>query len=357
MNDTLTRTRWRSFEDRDKAADGRFVVAVRSTKIYCRPSCPAKRPKPENVSFFGTPQAARAGGYRACLRCRPDAGDGDKDRALVTQICAHIDAAEKPPRLRDLAANAGISASHLHRLFKSSLGITPKEYASTRRLQRLKQRLKAGGSVTNALYDAGFGSSSRLYENGSARLGMTPDTVRRAGDGTLMAFTTVKTMLGQMLVACTPRGVSEVRFAETQGTVEKGFREDYHAARIVRDDRRLRPLVRQIVAHLERGAALPQLAFDVRATAFQHKVWKALSAIPYGQTRTYGQIAASIGSPGAARAVGSACGANRLALLIPCHRAVGGTAASGGYRWGLQRKQALLRQERRRTLRTKKRSA
>lgn len=357
MNDTLTQTRWRSFESRDKAADGQFVVAVRSTKIYCRPSCPAKRPKPENVSFFGTPQAARAGGYRACLRCKPDDGEPNRDRALVARVCAHIDAAEKAPRLGDLAAEAGVSASHLQRLFKSSLGITPKEYASTRRLQRLKERLKAGGSVTNALYDAGFGSSSRLYENGSARLGMTPDTVRRAGDGTHMTFTTVKTMLGQMLVACTARGVSEIRFADSQSTLEKGLRDDYHAAQLARDDRRLRPLVQQIVAHLERGAALPQLAFDVRATAFQHKVWKALSAIPYGQTRTYGQIAASIGSPGAARAVGRACGANRVAVLIPCHRAVGGTAASGGYRWGMQRKQALLRQERDVTLRIKKQSA
>ncbi|MDQ6781187.1 MAG: methylated-DNA--[protein]-cysteine S-methyltransferase [Candidatus Eremiobacteraeota bacterium] len=356
MNDSLTQTRWRSFENRDKAADGRFVVAVRSTKIYCRPSCPAKRPKPENVSFFGTPNDARAGGYRACLRCKPDESSSHKDRTLVAQICARIDTAEKAQRLRDLAATAGISASHLQRLFKSSLGITPKEYASTRRVQRLKERLKAGGSVTNALYDAGYGSSSRLYENGSARLGMTPDTVRRAGDGTQMAFTIVKTTLGRMLVACTPRGVSEIRFADSQSALEKSLRADYHAAHINRDDRRLRPIVQQIVAHLERGAALPQLAFDVRATAFQHKVWKALSAIPYGQTRTYGQIAASIRAPSAARAVGRACGANRVAVLIPCHRAVGGTAASGGYRWGMQRKQALLRREQQVTLRTKKQS-
>lgn len=347
MSISTTDTRWRSFIARDKGADGRFVVAVRSTKIYCRPSCPARHPKPENVTFYSTPDEARQHGYRACLRCSPDAPPQNRSREIVAQVCGYIDAQEETPQLESLARQAGVSSSHLQRIFKSILGISPKEYAATRRMQRFKQRLRTGEGVTSALYAAGFGSSSRLYENGSAHLGMTPADFRRAGSGAQLTFTTVPTLLGRMLVACTPRGVCEVRFGDSDAGLEKTLRQDYHRAHVTRDEDSLRPVVKKIVAHLDRGTALDGIAYDVRATAFQRRVWKALSLIPYGQTRTYGEIAASLGAPGAARAVGRACGSNQVAVIIPCHRAVAKDANSGGYRWGMQRKQVLLQQERR----------
>jgi len=340
--------RWQAFMTRDKSADGRFVVAVQSTKIYCRPSCPARHPKPENVAFLPTPRDARARGYRACLRCNPDMPLVDKGREVVQRVCRYIDAHdEQTPQLRALGLHAGVSPSHLQRMFKTVLGISPKEYAAARRLQRLKQRLKKGEAVTSALYAAGFGSSSRLYENGRAQLGMTPANYRKAGSGLQLSFTIVKTLLGRMLVACTPRGICEVRFDDSDAVLEANLRSDYHAAAVVRQDAELRRVVEKIVAHLDRGTALTGIDYDVRATAFQHKVWKALSAIPYGETRTYGEIAAAIGAPNSARAVGRACGSNRIAVVIPCHRAVGKDKASGGYRWGVQRKQTLLTREQR----------
>lgn len=347
MNTVQTDARWQAFLARDKRADGRFVVAVHSTGIYCKPSCPARHPKPENVAFFTTPLDARTQGYRACLRCKPDGPPGDRTSELVQRVCRYIEEHdEETPQLRALARHAGVSASQVQRLFKAAVGITPKEYAAARRMTRLKQRLKNGEPVTSALYAAGFGSSSRLYENGSAHLGMTPGEYRRAGDGHRVTFTVVNTMLGRMLVACTPRGVCEVRFGESGAALQQTLQHDYRAAQVIRSDAGLQRVVEKIVQHLDSGARLEGVATDVHATAFQHKVWKALRAIPYGQTRTYAEIARTIGAPHAARAVGRACGANKVAIVIPCHRVVGKVGA-GGYRWGVARKQRLLKQEER----------
>ncbi|HLW36829.1 MAG TPA: bifunctional DNA-binding transcriptional regulator/O6-methylguanine-DNA methyltransferase Ada [Candidatus Eremiobacteraceae bacterium] len=347
MSMVETDARWQAFMARDKNADGRFVVGVHSTKIYCRPSCPARHPKPQNVTFFPSAGEARARGYRACLRCQPDQ-PAAKSRELVQRVCRYIDEHdEATPDLRTLGRHAGVSPSHLQRVFKALIGITPKEYSVARRMQRLKQRLKKGEAVTSALYAAGFGSSSRLYENGDAHLGMTPGRYRRAGTGSRLHYTTVDTMLGRMLVACTPRGVSEVRFGESDAALEKALRQDYHRAEIARDDAALQAVVKKIVAHLDSGASLDGIALDVRATAFQHRVWKALRAIPYGQTRTYGEIAAVIREPKAARAVGRACGSNPVAVIVPCHRVVCQDPNGGGYRWGMRRKRRLLAQEQR----------
>src|SRR5579872_6660184 len=245
MSMVETDARWQAFMARDKNADGRFVVGVHSTKIYCRPSCPARHPKPQNVAFFPSAGEARARGYRACLRCQPDQ-PAAKSRELVQRVCRYIDEHDDAtPDLRTLGRHAGVSPSHLQRVFKALIGITPKEYSVARRMQRLKQRLKKGEAVTSALYAAGFGSSSRLYENGDAHLGMTPGKYRRAGTGSRLHYTTVDTMLGRMLVACTPRGVSEVRFGESDAALEKALRQDYHRAEIARDDAALQAVVKK----------------------------------------------------------------------------------------------------------------
>ena len=343
MNDAA---RWRAVLDRDRRFDGAFVFAVRTTGVYCRPTCPARRPRRGNVSFFPRPDEAENAGFRSCRRCRPKEADRAAS-ARVESVCRHIEtllAAGLPVRLTVLAAAAGLSPHHLLRTFKHALGMTPRQYADVRRIKALKTHLKEGMPVTDATYEAGYGSSSRLYERSDSHLGMTPATYSRGGRGAVIAFTVVPCPLGRMLVAATERGVSAVYFGDADGPLETALRREYPEAEIRRDDGARSAWVRNLVARV-RGAKAPDVPLDIQATAFQWRVFQALREIPAGETRTYGQIARRIGSPGAARAVGRACATNRVAVAIPCHRAVGSSGALTGYRWGVKRKQALLAAE------------
>ncbi|SRR5579872_46426 len=331
---------------RDRRFDGAFVYAVRSTGIFCRPSCASRRPKPERIAFFANAGEARDAGFRACRRCQPDVAPG-VSRDLAERLCRYIDSFEdRTPGLGEMAARFGFSPPHIVRAFKAVVGMTPKHYADLSRAQRLKARLRSEKTVTDALYAAGYGSSSRLYERGDALLGMKPDDYRRAGRGTTIGFTIVDCRLGKLLVAASDRGICAVNLGDAERALERGLRHEFSAALVERRDSSLRPIVKSIVAHLERGEPLNHFALDVAATAFTRSVWKALTDIPYGQTRTYGEIAASLGRPTAARAVARACASNKVALLIPCHRAVPRAGGAGGYRWGPARKRALLEKER-----------
>jgi len=338
---------WQAVLARDSAADGAFVFGVRSTGIYCRPSCPARRPGRAQVVFFGVPEAAEQAGFRACRRCRPaDQAAADPAVEAVRQVCRLIEmAAEGPPTLTALGGQVGLSPAHLQRTFKRVLGITPRQYADACRLGRLKAELREGADVTGALYGAGYGSSSRLYERAPAQLGMTPATYRRGGGGMTIGYTIVDSPRGRLLVAATDRGVCAVSLGDADADLEAALRQEYPAATIRRAGRTLGPAVQAILRHLRGETAAIDLPLDVQATAFQWQVWEALRAIPYGSTRTYREIAASLGRPQAARAVGRACASNPVSLLVPCHRAVGTDGSLTGYRWGVDRKRALLAQE------------
>jgi AraC family transcriptional regulator of adaptative response/methylated-DNA-[protein]-cysteine methyltransferase len=331
---------------RDRNADGSFVYAVTSTRIFCRPSCASRRPRREHIAFFPSPQSAQAAGYRACMRCQPNAVRSEAVE-ISQRICRYIDAQDDDvPGLAQLSAHFGLSPHHLARTFKTSIGMTPKAYADLRRVERLKLGLQDGASVTSALYSAGYGSSSRLYERGDALLGMTPANYRRKGLGTHIDFAIADTTFGKLLVAQTARGICAVKLGDSRDALERELRREYQAATLRRDDARLARSIQSIVGHIEHGTALSGLALDVQSSAFTRSVWKALAAIPRGQTRTYGAVAASIGRPTAARAVARACASNRVALVIPCHRVVPSSGGIGGYRWGVERKRVLLELER-----------
>ena len=336
--------RWASVLRRDPAADGSFVFAVKTTGVYCRPSCASRRARRENVVFYLGPDAAEAAGYRSCRRCRPKSPRSD-DPALmrVKQACGLIDAALRdgvsgPAALASLAAAVGASPYHLLRLFKRHLGITPRDYADARRLELVKRHLKAGEGVAGALYAAGYGSPSRLYERADAQLGMTPATYGRDGKGAEIDFTIAATPLGRLLVAATGRGLAAVSLGDNDRTLEQGLRAEYPAAAIQRSDRRLQKWVREILSHLNGKRPHLALPLDLQATAFQWRVWRALQQIPYGETATYSALAQTIGAPRAVRAVATACASNRAALVIPCHRVVRADGDLGGYRWGIERK-------------------
>jgi len=340
-----SKRRLASVMGRDAHADGAFFYGVTTTRIFCRPGCPSRRPRPDHIVMFQTIEQARQEGFRACLRCRPESLASGSD--IAQRICRYIDErAEESPSLSKLSARFGLSRHHLARTFKAAIGMTPKAYADMQRIERLRQRLRDGESVTTALYSAGFGSSSRLYEHSNTLMGMTPSDYRRQGAGKSVMFTVVDTTLGKLLVAATSRGICAVKLGDSEITLERGLRREYAAAELRRDDATLAPLVDAIAQYVEKGTPLHGLAMDIQATAFTRSVWKALMAIPYGQTRTYGQIAASIGRPTAARAVARACATNQLALVIPCHRVVPSAGGTGGYRWGTARKRKLLERER-----------
>ncbi len=340
--------RWRATEARDAASDGAFVFAVSSTGIYCRPSCPSRRPKRQNVAFYALPEAAERAGYRACFRCKPrETAAADPRVEAVRQTCRYIeDNDESPPTLAALGAHVGLSPHHLQRVFKRHMGISPRQYADARRLERLKSSLKAGDQVTGALYEAGYGSSSRLYEKAPAQLGMTPATYRKGGAGAQIGYTIVASPLGRLLVGATERGVSAVCLGTSDGALEGILRDEFPAAEIARDDDRLAGWVGDILEHLEGRRPHLALPVDVRATAFQRAVWDALRAIPYGETRSYAEVAKAIGRPAAVRAVANACASNPVAVVVPCHRVVRADGAAGGYRWGPERKKTLLATER-----------
>lgn len=339
---------WQAVVSKDARFDGQFVFGVASTKIYCRPSCPSRRAHRERVKFFDLPEAAEQAGFRACLRCRPqDARVMDPQIELVQRVCRDLNASESETlKLAELAANAGVSLFHLQRTFKRVMGISPRQYLASRRFSNFKQLVRSGESVTNALYDSGFNSSSRLYENAAEELGMTPATYSRGGRGVNINYTIVASPIGRLLVAMTERGVCAVRIGDSDTELEKDLREEFPHAHVKRADSLLREPVQKILNHLDNSEPRLDLPLDIRSTAFQRQVWEKLRAIPYGQTVSYGEVAKALGNPGAVRAVGRACATNPVALVIPCHRVVREDKSLGGYRWGLERKKKLLERER-----------
>jgi AraC family transcriptional regulator, regulatory protein of adaptative response / methylated-DNA-[protein]-cysteine methyltransferase len=341
----LADNRWQAVVNRERGRDGEFVFAVSTTGIYCRPSCPARRPRPENVSFFADPTAAERAGFRACRRCRPKAGLSPQEELVAratTWLDAHVEERVTLPRL---AAALGVSPGHLQRTFTRVTGVSPRVYAAARRLELAKSRLRDGADVTSALHAAGYGSSSRFYAQARSALGMTPTSYKRGGEGMTMNYATTGSPIGKVLVAATERGICAVSIGEDDAALEQSLTAEYPRATIRRDDEALRPYVDSVLAHLRDRTPLSALPLDVAGTPFQHEVWQALRAIPAGERRTYGQIAATLGNPKGARAVARACAANPAALVIPCHRVVRGDGGPVGYRWGAERKVALLANE------------
>lgn len=350
--------RWRAVLARDRRLDGSFVTAVLTTGIYCRPSCPARHPNRGNVRFYPTPAEAERAGFRACLRCRPkEAGQPDAQDVMVERVARYLrENTEDRVTLTALAKIVGMSPHHLQRTFKRRTGLSPRQYAESLRLGRLKTRLKRKETVTMALYEAGYGSSSRLYERSSDRLGMTPGAYRGGGRGIEIRYAAVSTPIGRVLVAATERGICSVRIGEPERAMTASLEREFPEARIRRDREGLATWVKALARHLEGEDPRLDLPVDVRATAFQWRVWEALRAIPYGETRTYRQVAQSVGNPKAARAVGRACATNPVALVIPCHRVVREGGNLGGYYWGLGVKRQLLESERRGSARGRRRS-
>jgi len=341
---------WNAVATRDAAFDGRFVYAVVTTGVFCRPSCPSRRPRRANARFFNSAAAAAHAGYRACRRCRPDepADTGDpRVAAALALVERHLQAGD-PPRLTlgVIADRLGISAFHLHRILRHALGAPFAQYVRARRRERFKDALRGGHSVSQATFEAGFGSSSRVYEHAGAALGMTPGAYRRGGVGHELRYGIFQTVLGLMLVAGTAHGVCHVSFGSDARTLESALRSEFWQATIERDDSRIEPWAESIRHQLDGRATAIDLPLDVPGTPFQERVWTALRRIPFGEHRSYQELAITIGRPTAARAVARACASNRVAVIIPCHRVVRGTGALGGYRWGLDRKQKLLDIER-----------
>lgn len=338
---------WQAVLSRDRRCDGMFVYAVSSTNVYCRPSCPSRRPVRHKVTFFESPQLAEAAGFRACLRCRPRSPEGPHTEQQVDRACRYLDEhADEPTTLRQLAAAVGMSPYYLQRAFTRVVGVSPKEYRDARRMERFKELLKRGATVTSATYEAGYGSSSRLYERVNSTLGMTPSAFRSGGTGVTLRFTTVLTAVGRLLVAVTDRGIVAVRLGDTEEALVASLQHDYPNASLRRDTNGLKTHVRVILHCLHGSVAGDRAVLDVKATAFQRRVWKALQQIPRGQTRSYRELAQAIGQPTAARAVARACATNPIAIAIPCHRVLRGDGQLAGYRWGLQRKKRLLALER-----------
>lgn len=330
---------WAAFLRRDRAMDGQFVGCVATTGIYCKPSCAARHPRRENMSFLPDPAAARAAGFRACLRCRPD--EVGRDRLAVRAAITMIEAAEDAPRLEAIAAHVGYAPHHFHRLFKRETGLTPAAWARALRTERLKTALGAEARITDAIYEAGYNAPSRAYADAQRHLGMTPSAWKDGGRGVAIRWRTVDTSLGPMLVAATSKGLCRISFGEGEATLRARFPQ----ARLCPADADLDAMAAKVAALVDDPRADAALPTDVRGTAFQQAVWAALRTIPPGETRSYGDIAAAIGRPGAVRAAGTACGDNTLAVLIPCHRVLRSDGSLGGYAWGVERKQALLARE------------
>jgi AraC family transcriptional regulator of adaptative response/methylated-DNA-[protein]-cysteine methyltransferase len=338
--------RWSAVIARDPAYDGQFVFGVSSTGIYCRPSCPARRPRRENVTFFLGSEPAERAGYRACLRCKPKSATVHPQSDGVKQICRYIEQhLDEPITLDRLGKEFKQSPFHLQRRFKALLGITPREYADSCRMRLLKRNLQAGNNVTRAMYDAGYGSSSRLYERTASQLGMTPDKYRRGAIAAAIRYTCADSPLGRMLIAATERGVCTIQFAGSDGELLEGLKREFPFAVRKPDDGGLKSWVSALLRQMKGGKGDVSLPLDIRATAFQRRVWTHLQLIPFGATESYGQVAKAIGQPRAMRAVARACATNPVAVAIPCHRVVRGNGAIGGYRWGTERKKALLEME------------
>jgi AraC family transcriptional regulator of adaptative response/methylated-DNA-[protein]-cysteine methyltransferase len=342
---------WCAVIAKDARFDGQFVFAVSSTGIYCRPSCGSRRPRRDRVSFFESPEAAERGGFRACLRCHPrKVLVPDPQIQMVRQVCRIIEENEgEPVTLAALSSQVGVSSFHLQRTFKSIMGVSPRRYAETCRVNRFKQGVRQGRAITNAMYDAGFGSSSRLYEGAASQLGMTPATYGKGGRGAMISYAIVSCALGQLLVAATSKGVCSVTLGDSESALENELKKEFPNAKIQRGDQALSLTTKAIVDHLEGKTPHIDLPVDLRASAFQRQVWEQLRAIPYGQTYSYSEVAKAIGQQKAVRAVARACATNPVALVIPCHRVIREDKSLGGYRWGLERKKMLLDEERART--------
>ena len=336
---------WEAIEQRRASCDGLFFVGVTSTKIYCRPTCPSRRPLRKNVRFYATADEAEAAGFRACKRCKPR-DPVRSDVALVKSISRRLDSSEDALTLADLSAEFGVSPFHLQRTFKKISGVSPRQYAAARRAEKLKRGLRNGNGVSAAVYDAGFGSSSRAYESAPSMLGMTPARYGRGGAGMQISYTIATCPYGRMLVGATSRGISSLKFGDREQTLIDRLIEEYPRADIQRDDAEMRRWVDDVLRAVEDGTGERQLPLDIRATSFKLRVWEALRKIPRGETRSYSDIARAIGEPKAARAVGNACATNPVALIIPCHRVIKGNGELGNYGGGgPKNKQKILERE------------
>ena len=338
--------RWQALQKRDPLADGHFVYSVATTGIYCRPGCPSKLARRENTAFHDTCAAAEKAGFRPCKRCQPN-GPSQAERHItaVSKACRLIESAESPLTLDALAAAVEMSRYHFHRIFKEITGVTPGKYAAARRSQKVREKLLTKSSVTDAIYDAGFNSSSRFYENSAETLGMSPAEYQRAGQGVTIRYAIAPCPLGLVLVAGTARGICRVSFGYDRESLEREVRETFSKATFSKPDKVFTGWVKNLVAHLKRPTEKLDLPLDIRCTAFQQRVWQALREIPPGETASYAEVAAGIGKPTAARAVARACATNTIAVAIPCHRVVGTNGSLTGYRWGIERKRKLLEQE------------
>jgi AraC family transcriptional regulator of adaptative response/methylated-DNA-[protein]-cysteine methyltransferase len=344
MSSANPNQKWSLVLARDARADGRFVYAVKSTGVFCRPSCPSRRPRQENVEFFDSPTQAQRAGYRACRRCSPV--ERNPQAQKIEAACRYIDEnLDITLSLTAISRHVETSPFHFQRLFKRILGISPRQYQQARRAGKFRQALLSEGRVTDAIYEAGYSSSSRAYEGIPAQLGMTPSAFRRRGAGIDIRYTVLNTELGKLLIATTPRGVCSVRFGESDAALLRELKNDFQAATIHRDDEGLKSLAALVAQLLNGTAAAPNIALDIQGTAFQQLVWQALRRIPAGETRSYAEVASAIGRPSAVRAVANACASNPVAVVVPCHRVVQKNGSMAGYRWGVKRKQALLERE------------
>lgn len=343
---TSTESRWHAVVKRDQAAEGKFYYAVKTTGVYCRPGCASRRPHRENVGFFDSCADAERAGYRACKRCRPNSASARERRVqMVARACRDLERAQPVPTFEQLARTAGLSPWHFHRLFKEIVGITPKKYAATHRMQRFRRGLKHNGSVTAAIYAAGFGSSARAYRNAADQLGMTPSVYRSGAGGITMRYATARCFLGAVIVAVSDRGICAIELGDSAKVLCATLQSRFPKATLVSAGCGLSAIVEEVVGFIDAPEKRFNLPLDIQGTAFEQRVWSALRRIPHGTTESYSDIARRIGQPRAVRAVARACAANKIAVVIPCHRVVRSDGELSGYRWGAQRKRALLVQE------------
>jgi AraC family transcriptional regulator of adaptative response/methylated-DNA-[protein]-cysteine methyltransferase len=344
---TMNDPRWTAVSTRDRTFDGTFVYAVTTTGIYCRPGCPSRLAKPANVVFYDTNEAAERAGFRACQRCRPnETSRAEQHTVIVADACRLIESADEAPNLDTLAATAGLSTFHFHRVFKAVTGLTPKGYAAAHRSRRVREELADGdGSVTQAIYGAGFNSNSRFYETSNDVLGMTPTAFRNGGADADIMFAVAASTLGAILVARSGKGVCAILMGDDPDVLVRDLQDRFPKANLIGGDRSFETVVAKVVGLVESPGLGLDLPLDLRGTAFQQRVWQALRGIPAGETASYAEIARRIGEPKAVRAVAQACGANPIAVAIPCHRVVKTDGGLSGYRWGIERKRALLDKE------------
>lgn len=335
---------WQAVKNNDARFNGAFVYGVNSTKIYCKPSCTSKLPKRENVRFFDSGKQAEDKGFRSCLRCKPKSEAANPRIEAIIRACELLEA-EESVTLENLSSKLNLSQAHLQKLFKEIIGVSPKKYAKAKRLEKFKNEIKKGSDVTNAIYEAGFGSSSRLYENVSEKIGMTPKTYAKGGENMKIDYTVTESELGKMLVARTEKGVCAVTFGDDEKILTENLQKEYKNARLTENNTKLKDYVRAILENLEGANKTLDLPLDLQATAFQMRVWELLRKIPYGETVSYQEIAEKLGNKRAVRAVATACASNRVALIIPCHRVLRSNGELSGYRWGIERKKAILEKE------------